>query len=200
MQFATLCLVILLPIIPAFILFKALPASGDVSGKLQGLQIKLSGAFAGYFAVVVLILANHKVLIPSPVQVWVVTGDVVDENGRAMNPLDIANISISPPSLASEQTPGTFTVTSYSCPDSNGGYVYPTLHVNPDPDQYLPVADISLDPAKKAPAGVVSTVDNVGKQIKLHVQLAKLGAYNNNLAPPSPAPARVPATSTGGPQ
>jgi hypothetical protein len=187
--FETLCFVILLPIIPAFILFKALPKdTANVNGKLQGLEIKLGGSFAGYFAVVLLIVAYHTVLLPSPVQVWVVTGEVQDETGKLMDPLDIAHIQISPPSLSAEQTPGTFTVTSYSCPDSSGGYIYPVLHVNPDPDMYQPVDEISLDPTKPVPAGVTSTVDTEGKQINLHVRLSKLAAYNSSLPPPSASP------------
>src|ERR1035441_9969058 len=46
----------------------------------QGLEVKLSGAFAGYFAVVLLIIANHTVLMPAEFQMWTVTGQVVDEN------------------------------------------------------------------------------------------------------------------------
>ncbi|HYJ80564.1 MAG TPA: hypothetical protein VEW03_13210 [Longimicrobiaceae bacterium] len=40
---------VLLPIIPAYFLFKALPSRADVSGPLKGLTVKLGGAFAGYF-------------------------------------------------------------------------------------------------------------------------------------------------------
>ena len=47
-------LFIIIPVIPAFYLFKLLPSTGSVSGLLKGLQIKLGGAFAGYFALLLL--------------------------------------------------------------------------------------------------------------------------------------------------
>jgi hypothetical protein len=63
----TLTIIILLPVIPAFLLFKALPSSdADLSGPLKGFTIKLKGAFAGYFATVLLILATHSVWNPPP--------------------------------------------------------------------------------------------------------------------------------------
>lgn len=43
---------LLLPIIPAFILYKFLPSKSQVSGPFQGLNLKLTGAFGGYFLLV----------------------------------------------------------------------------------------------------------------------------------------------------
>jgi hypothetical protein len=45
---------VLVPTIPAFLLFKFLPSTGSVEGPLQGLTFKLGGAFAGYFAILLL--------------------------------------------------------------------------------------------------------------------------------------------------
>lgn len=42
-------LVLLLPLIPAFLLFRFLPSCANVEGPFKGLKIKLGGAFAGYF-------------------------------------------------------------------------------------------------------------------------------------------------------
>lgn len=58
---ALYCLLILLPLVPAFLLFKLLPCSATVEGPLQGLQLKLGGAFAGYFAV---LLVSFMVVQP----------------------------------------------------------------------------------------------------------------------------------------
>ncbi|HEX7903459.1 MAG TPA: hypothetical protein VF487_06245 [Chitinophagaceae bacterium] len=38
----------ILPLTPAFILFKFLPSVGNVEGPLKGMQLKFGGAFAGY--------------------------------------------------------------------------------------------------------------------------------------------------------
>jgi hypothetical protein len=42
-------IIFLLPLIPAFLLYKFLPSKSTASGPFKGLNIKLSGAFAGYF-------------------------------------------------------------------------------------------------------------------------------------------------------
>lgn len=44
-----LLIILLLPMIPAFLLYKIIPSRTDISGPFQGLQIKLGGAFGGYF-------------------------------------------------------------------------------------------------------------------------------------------------------
>ena len=55
--FLVLAAILLLPLIPAFLIYKFLPASDtDVSGPYQGLSLKLKGAFAGYFLLVIVSL------------------------------------------------------------------------------------------------------------------------------------------------
>ena len=54
----TLAAILLLPLFPAYILYKFLPASEtDVSGPYKGLSVKLKGAFAGYFLLVLVATA-----------------------------------------------------------------------------------------------------------------------------------------------
>ncbi|HEV7334100.1 MAG TPA: hypothetical protein VGN63_23915 [Flavisolibacter sp.] len=56
--FLVLSAILLLPVIPAYIIYKFLPASDtDVSGPYKGLSLKLKGAFAGYFLLVIVGLA-----------------------------------------------------------------------------------------------------------------------------------------------
>src|SRR5256885_13971987 len=43
---------LLLPLIPAFLLYKFLPSKTSVSGPFKGLNLKLTGAFGGYFLLV----------------------------------------------------------------------------------------------------------------------------------------------------
>lgn len=47
--------VILLPLIPAFILYKMLPSDTWVEGPLKGLKVHLTGAFAAYFVLLLII-------------------------------------------------------------------------------------------------------------------------------------------------
>ena len=47
-----LAAVLLLPLIPAFLLYKFLPSKTSVAGPFKGLNLKLTGAFGGYFLLV----------------------------------------------------------------------------------------------------------------------------------------------------
>lgn len=78
------CAIILLPIIPAYILYTAIPLKAtntddSVEGKYQGLNIKLKGAFAGYFVLVLLLTAfiGARLRSESTYEYWTVEG-VVD--------------------------------------------------------------------------------------------------------------------------
>lgn len=53
---------VLLPIVPAYLLFKLLPSNAVVAGPLKGLTVNLGGAFGGYFAILLLLLWR----MPSP--------------------------------------------------------------------------------------------------------------------------------------
>ena len=62
--YLALAAILLIPIIPAYILYKFLPTSEtDVSGPYQGLSLKLKGAFAGYFLLVMVGLALQYVIM-----------------------------------------------------------------------------------------------------------------------------------------
>lgn len=54
MALIELAAILLLPAIPAYLLYAVLPSGADVSGPFKGLNIKLSGAFGGYFLLVLL--------------------------------------------------------------------------------------------------------------------------------------------------
>jgi hypothetical protein len=120
--------VILLPIVPAFLLFHALPSKAFVSGPLEGLKINLGGAFAAYFAVVVLVIASHNILFPvpppiSPVHVWYVRAHVTDEAGKPIEPLGSSDIALQPSPLMANAG-GEFVLKFYS------GEEFPKLAVS----------------------------------------------------------------------
>src|SRR5436309_9966761 len=59
-------LVIILPLLPAILIYKLLPQSqSDASGPFQGLKIKLGGAFGGYFIVALLIVFVFRTIKPT---------------------------------------------------------------------------------------------------------------------------------------
>lgn len=53
----------LVPLLPAYILYKTLPAETKVSGPFKGLNINLSGAFDGYFLLVLIAFAFSLKLV-----------------------------------------------------------------------------------------------------------------------------------------
>jgi hypothetical protein len=136
--------VILLPVLPAFLLFKALPSTAMVSGPLQGFTVNLGGAFAGYFAVVVLVIASHNILFPrpQPYQVWELSGTVTDENGNPIQPLAATDVVFDPP-LYQPDLGGAFSVTFPTIPAPGGGTTYPKLFISHSEYKPLP---IDLDP------------------------------------------------------
>lgn len=96
----TLVLVLILPLIPAYILFKTLPGGAFVSGPLKGFDINLSGAFAGYFALVLLNFCTLPLWRPSekPLQEdWTVTGTVEYDKGNTENLSSQTRLLLIPP-------------------------------------------------------------------------------------------------------
>jgi hypothetical protein len=100
-----LSVLVLLPIIPAFLLFKALPSTAMVSGPFQGLTINLGGSFAGYFVVLLILLSAHSVWSPVPIEVWTIDGSVLDASGKPI-PAPRMNVSVLPPPLALDDAGG----------------------------------------------------------------------------------------------
>lgn len=96
----TLVLVLILPLIPAYILFKTLPGGAFVNGPLKGFDINLSGAFAGYFALVLLTFCTMPLWKPSakPLQEdWTVTGTVEYDKGDSESLSSQTRLLLIPP-------------------------------------------------------------------------------------------------------
>ena len=53
----TLLFILLIPLIPSMLLYKFLPSKTAVGGPFKGLNIKLSGAFSGYFLLVLIAIS-----------------------------------------------------------------------------------------------------------------------------------------------
>ena len=77
-----LFVLVLLPLIPAFLLFKALPSTAVVKGPLTGLNIDLGGAFGGYVALTVFIATFYSTRMSGP-ETWTVQGDLQASEGGA---------------------------------------------------------------------------------------------------------------------
>ncbi len=96
-------LVVLLPMVPAFILFKFLPESSkaEAEGPYHKLKIKLGGAFAGYFVVVLLmsgLLHGHfKPESGSAYEIWKVVGEIANPTDALLPELKPQMFTVSPP-------------------------------------------------------------------------------------------------------
>ena len=147
LSFIRLTIIVLLPIIPAFLLFKILPATAIVTGLLQGWKVNLSGAFAAYFALVLLVISTHSVWDPAPLfQTWTVDGKIVDEDGNPVKLLPIQEeITMDPPSIKTRGT-GTFEVDIHTAVGQTGRITYPQLIITLNP--FLQ-REIELDPQGK---------------------------------------------------
>jgi hypothetical protein len=66
---------VLLPLIPAFLLFKALPSKAVVKGPLAGLNVDLGGAFGGYVALTVFLATFYATRMSGP-ETWTIEGEL----------------------------------------------------------------------------------------------------------------------------
>lgn len=107
----TLVLIIFLPLAPAYLLFTKLPGGAWVNGPLKGFDIKLSGAFAGYFALVVLLFSTMPLWESQekPQMDWTVTGTIQYDGGNPEELSSQTRILLIPPEY-SEKRDGTFVV------------------------------------------------------------------------------------------
>jgi hypothetical protein len=179
-MYLMLVLIVLLPIVPAFLLFKALPSKAVVTGPLQGLKINLGGAFAGYFAMVVLVLSTHSIWNPPPMyQVWEVIGSVSDDQGNPIEPFDPGDITLAPPPIETRPA-GAFKISFATWPGQGGAAEYPALMIG---HQNFQSQTFNLDPADDAEMGMRSRLkrDSERRIIKLpNVALKRLPAYQVN--------------------
>ena len=75
----------LLPLVPAILLFWVLKSRATVQGPLKGLQISLSGAFAAYFILFIIVFSAIRSWLKKPEpenEVWTITGLIKSDDGR----------------------------------------------------------------------------------------------------------------------
>jgi hypothetical protein len=149
--------VVLVPVIPAFLLYKFLPAGKTtVGGPFRGLDIKLSGAFAGYFLVVLITSSLVVFLIqkkppPAPYQyeVYTVRGRI-DLQKAGDRPFDFKNLNFTfEPSQQQVFSDGSFILDIPVKPNQTGQLDFPTLTIEysapENPSQPYEVGTIHLN-------------------------------------------------------
>lgn len=123
---------LLLPLVPAYILYKALRSEASVTGPFQGFRLHLSGAFAGYFILVVAVFHFSPLFHPDHYQVWEVKGhlavDPVAGQASSVKP----RITVEPP-FQNIYDDGRFDMEIVTVPGERGQIKFPTLVVqHPD--------------------------------------------------------------------
>jgi hypothetical protein len=138
--------VVLIPLLPAFVLYKFLPSKTTASGPFQGLDVKLSGAFAGYFLVllmvtsfVIFLIKRRPTEIPQPkyqYDVYTVLGRVeLSDSAQARPDYSGIKLSLAPPQMAN--TPdGSFSFQVPVRPDQIGQPDFPNLLIAHQDSRY----------------------------------------------------------------
>jgi hypothetical protein len=187
---------ILLPLTPAYILYKALPARTRVSGPFKGLNIQLSGAFAGYFLLVLVIIGfvstRPKPLDPTH-EVWRVTGNMKFDNSWTDTEKEKLQLSLIPGNQRVYPN-GDFEMLVAPEVCEGGKLKFPKLLIRQDGFQTV---TIDLD-NQEGTYGQIS--QNVSKdsrskdiEVKTPIQLQRAAPYNS----PQAQQAQVPTQQTG---
>lgn len=137
-------LITILPLIPAYILFKFLPAKSIVTGPFKGLNIDFSGATAIYFIIFVTIFTTSQFwqlegqdnTDQKDFEVWEVEGQIKAENVQNYGEEGF-KLTVIP-----EEKPlrnGQFSVTILRERDNTTDEMeFPALHISDTDEEYMP--------------------------------------------------------------
>ncbi len=131
--------------IPAFIFYKFLPSEAYVKGPLKGFKINLTGSFAGYFTLFLLVL-----YFPRPkseaYELWTVKGTVTTET--PVDHDDEVVVDVLPPPVEVIRQPGGrpyFMTTLLVLRKADGTLSLPYLRINRQPAGQFDPVTIPLD-------------------------------------------------------
>jgi len=124
----SMTLAFLVPMVPAFVLYRTLPSTAVVSGPFKGLTVQLSGAFGGYF-LLTLIAFGYLAAQPRPTatdELWEVSGKISVPNGSLMMDRDHLRVSLQPTTFDLSGD-GCFSVRLPAKRDASGKAWFPKL-------------------------------------------------------------------------
>ena len=143
-------LIVLVPIIPAYILFKMLGSQAQATGKeFFGFNVQLGGAFAGYFVLMLLLVHvfNGWLKPPSAQTIYHLRGQIVnDKNQGVALSSDNFTLMPAPQPMFSTNKNGEFDLSFIV--DPNHSESYPSIEVSYG--DFLPT-DLLLDPRQASP-------------------------------------------------
>jgi hypothetical protein len=120
-------IIILVPIVPAYLLFKFLPSTAAADGPLQGLTIKLTGGFGGYFLIFLTLIGIRSSFQGTTYEVWAVRGELIASDTGVLRYVDQRYVTLSAPSMRSDSLENLSLTFLRS---SDGLYDYPHLQIN----------------------------------------------------------------------
>jgi len=188
---------VLVPVIPAFLLFKFIRSTARVSGPLHGLKSQLGGAFAGYFLLVVTLLLFvrselHRPAIEEAVALWTIEGRLQLEGGGVSQDVRTVELLFQPPAPPQPAPDGQFEV-PYVPFLAGRGAVSTTLVVRKDP-MFLPVTlHFEADSVSIGETKYGLRVDSAGRRITIlrtivlrQVTVPSSSVLNSQLSVPEP--------------
>jgi len=122
-----LLIIILVPVIPSYLLFKFLPSSAMVTGPFKGFKINLSGGFGGYFVIFFILVTIRAAFMSTSYERWTVNGQILFPDSPQTIYIDPRYVTLSVPSLRSDAQ-GDFTL--YFLRTSDGAYDYPHMYIS----------------------------------------------------------------------
>ncbi len=183
------------PITTSFLLATGLAALAyRFLGGIPGTSItvgalKLGGALAALVGIALIINNALVGQIPKPHEVWQVTGQVVDDQGKPIPYFDPGDVSIQP-SVVNPGILGKYQVTVTSWPDINGNPQFPILSIS-HATFGSDLIDLNLNAQNDVP------VTRNGQSIVIgRVQLHKLASYSPTQTLTPVPQAAAPATAT----
>jgi hypothetical protein len=124
---------LLVPIIPAFIIYRFLPSKTYVKGPFKGLNINLTGAFAGYFVLVLLVLYTPRPKTEA-FEVWTIDGLVSTDSPIEKD--DEIVVTVIPPVVEVNLHTGTvpsFVTSILATRKADGTVIFPKLRIDRQP-------------------------------------------------------------------
>lgn len=193
-DFMLIIVAVLLPAIPASLLYWKLPSKASVKGPFKGLNIALQGAFAGYFLLVITVFGFFA-LRPKPpnfrYDVWEVRGKIAwNQNGGAINPGQL-QLTLVP---ANQKVLGDGSFVMQVAPEVNGERLkFPTLVIE-HPDFQTVSVDLNVNADRTSFGQQVKDVfvDNGAKEIAVKEAInlerkIQLPPYSDTIPPPPQA-------------
>lgn len=171
-------IIVLVPVIPAYLLFKLLPSRAIVTGPFKGLKIDLGGSFAGYFLIFIVLIDIRSSFQVTDYQEWTAKGRIVQADSNITFPyVDQRYVTFSSPAVKSDPN-GNFSLTFLVT--SDGRYDFPYMYISyPDCTQ----KSFFLGPKEKKDreASLPVMIDMKNRIIDIgDVQLVKSPASQNS--------------------